>query len=103
MTGLENHDRVRKPIKADQIDKSIAIVSDSLIDLSDSSSTPISKKSPKLPETNDDVQEIFLESCDSERDISPVTIVNKCPKPKLPIDISKPQELIYVTEMIEHP
>ena len=43
-------DRIRKPIKVDQIDKSIAIVSEPLIDLSDSS-TPISKESPKLPET----------------------------------------------------
>ena len=53
-------ERVRKPIKVDQIDKSIAIVLEPLIDLSDSYSTPISKKSPKLSETNDDVQESFL-------------------------------------------
>ena len=39
---------------------------------------------------NDDVQESFLESFDSEREISPVNIVNKCPKPNLPIDVSKP-------------
>ena len=32
---------------------------------------------------------------------SPVNIVNKCPKPNLPIDISKPQELLDVTEIIE--
>ena len=52
--------RVRKPIKVDQIDKSVAIVSEPLIALSDSSSAPISKKSSKHPETNDDVQESFL-------------------------------------------
>ena len=94
-------DRVRKPIKVDQIDKSIAIVSEPIFDLSDTSSTPISKESPKCPETNDDVQESFLESFDSEREISPVTIVNKCPKPDLPIDISKPCKSLNVTEMIE--
>ena len=37
----------------------------------------------------------------SEREISPVTIVNKCPKPNLPINISKSQESLNVTEMIE--
>ena len=39
-------ERVRKPIKVNQIDKSIAIVSEPLTDLSESSSTPISKQSP---------------------------------------------------------
>ena len=67
-------ERVRKPIKFDQIDTSIAIVSESLIDLSDFSSTSISKKSPKPPETNDDVQESFLELFDSKRENSPVKI-----------------------------
>ena len=38
-------DRVRKPIKVYQIDKSIDIVSEPLIDLSDTSSS-IPKKSP---------------------------------------------------------
>ena len=94
-------ERVRKPIKVDQIDKSITIVSEPLIDLSDTSSTPISKESPKCPGTNGDVQESFLESFYSEREISPVAIVNKCPKPNLPIDISKSQESLNVTEMIE--
>ena len=93
-------ERVRQPIKVDQIEKSSAIMSEHLIDLSDFSSTPISKKSLKLPETNDDVQESFLESFDSEREISPVNIVNKCPKANLPIDIFKPQESLNVTEMI---
>ena len=92
---------VRKPIKVDQIDKSTAIVSEPLTDLSDTSYTPISKESPKCPEINDDVQESFLESFDFEREISPITIVNKCPKPNLPIDISKPQESLNVTEMTE--
>ena len=94
-------ERVRKQIKVDQIDKSIAIVSEPLIDHSDTSSTRISKESPMCPETNDDVQESILESFDSEREISPVTIVSKCPKPNLPIDISKPQESLNVTEMIK--
>ena len=43
-------ERIRKPVKVDQRDKSIAIVSEPLIDLSDSSSTPLSKESPKHPE-----------------------------------------------------
>ena len=90
LKGLLSFDRVRKPINIDQIDKSIAIVSEPLIDLSHSSSTPISKKSPKLPETNDHVQESFLESSDSQREMAIVNIVNKCPKPSLLIDISKP-------------
>ena len=47
------------------------------------------------------MQESFLESFDSEREISPATIENKYPKPNLPIDISKPQESLNVTEMIE--
>ena len=47
------------------------------------------------------MQESFLESFDSEREISPVTIVNKCYKPNLPIDIVKPQESLDVAEMIE--
>ena len=65
-------------------------MSEPLIDLSDASSTPISKESPESPETNDDVQGSFLETFDSVREVSPVTILNKCPKPSLPIDISKP-------------
>ena len=72
-----------------------------LIDLSDSSSTSISKKIPKLPETNEDVEEIFVEPFDSDRDISSVTTVNKYHTPNLPIDISKPQETPNVTVMIE--
>ena len=47
------------------------------------------------------MQESFLESFDSEREISPGNIINKCPKPNLPIDISKHQESLNVTEMIE--
>ena len=95
MKGLE------KPVKVDQIDQSIAIVPEPHIDLSDSSSTPISENSPNLPETNDDVQESFLESFDSERKFLLLNIVNKCPKPNLPIDISKPQESLNVSEMVE--
>ena len=59
------------------------------------------QESPKLPTTNDDVQESFLESFDSEKEISPFNIVNKCPKPNIQIDISKPQESLNVTKMIE--
>ena len=76
-------------------------LSDSSSAPSDSSSAPMSKESPKHPETNDDVQESFLELFDSEKEISPVTIVSKFPKPNLPIDISKPQESLNVTEMID--
>ena len=47
------------------------------------------------------MQESFLESFYSEREISPVTIGNKCAKPNLPIDISKSQESLNVTEMSE--
>ena len=42
--------------------------SEPLTDFNDSSSTPISKKSSKLPETNDDVQESILEPFDSARE-----------------------------------
>ena len=47
------------------------------------------------------MQESFLVSFDSEREISSVTILNKCPKPNLPIDISKPQESLNVTGIID--
>ena len=64
---------------------------------------PFLKNLLNIQKINDDVQGGFLESFDSERENFPVNIVNKCPKPNLPIDISKPQESLNVTEMIEQP
>ena len=88
-----NSERVNKPIKLYQVDKSTEQVSNPLIDLHDSAVVPLSKDSSSDPEQN--VQNSLLESFDSEDEIvPPASVENKCSKMKM----SKLPESLHITE-----
>ena len=92
-----NSERVNKPIKVDQADKSTGQVSNPLIDLHDSAVVPISKDSSNDPEPN--AKNSLLGFFDSEDEIvvPPASVQNKSPKMEMP---NLPESL-HITEMIE--